>query len=45
MDENPVTPAPEDDQSGVDSCAAIEDARPQDATSDEDLPVAEGGVS
>jgi hypothetical protein len=45
MDENPVTPAPEDDQSGIDSCAAIEDAPSQDATSDEDLPVAEGGVS
>ena len=41
MDEQPVTPEPEDDESDLDGC----DVAIEDATSDEDLPAAEGGVA
>lgn len=41
MDENPVTPDPEDDESAIDGC----DVEVEDVTSDEDLPAAEGGIA
>jgi hypothetical protein len=39
MDKKPVTPDPEDDEN-IDGC----DVEIENPTSDEDLPVAEGGV-
>lgn len=41
MDEEAVTPDPEDNESYIDGC----DVSVEDATSDEDLPAAEGGVA
>ena len=41
MDENPVTPDPEDDESSIDGC----DVKIEVVTSDEDLPATEGGVA
>lgn len=40
MDEKPVAPDPEGDESRIDGC----DVEVKDLTLDEDLPVAEGGV-
>jgi len=39
MEENPVIPDPEDDESSIDGCDV------KIVTSDEDLPAAEGGVA
>jgi len=41
MAEEAVTPAPADDESHSDGC----DVSVEEATSDEDLPAAEGGVA
>ncbi len=43
MDEQPVTPNPEDDESDLDGCDV--EVKVEDATTDEDLPAAEGGVA
>ena len=43
MDEQPVTPGPEDDESDLDGCDV--EVKVEDATADEDLPAAEGGVA
>jgi hypothetical protein len=44
MDENVVTPDPEDDESDRDGCDGCKGAI-ENPTSDEDLPAAEGGVA
>ena len=43
MDEQPVTPDPEDDESNLDGCDV--EVKPEDTTTDEDLPASEGGVA
>lgn len=43
MDERPVNADPEDDESEVDGCDV--EITDEDATTDEDLPAAEGGVA
>jgi hypothetical protein len=45
MDEKPVTPDPDDDETLEGCVDKIEDGNQQDVTLDEDLPVAEGGVA
>jgi hypothetical protein len=41
MEEEPATPAPEDDEGQIDGC----DVPIKDETPDEDLPITEGGVA
>lgn len=43
MDEQPITPDPEDDESDLDGCDV--EIRDEGATPDEELPVCEGGVA